>query len=233
VGKLIDLVGKRFGSLVVLALDHSDSFRNTYWLCQCDCGENCVKNGHSLRRGHTTSCGTQNHRANKYIIDGDTAYCVMYNTGNKVILDPEDVEKVRPYRWYEDCGYAKSYGGSNRLRMSRLIVDAPDDLFVDHINHNTLDNRRTNLRIVTHQQNNMNVTPRNGKSIAGINCNASSGKYTAYISTNGRPKYLGSFDMLEDAISARRAAEEKYYGEYRYKIGIDEQREAEPWVSDT
>lgn len=215
-GKIIDLVGERFGALTVLAFDHSDSFRNTYWLCRCDCGEVCVKNGHSLRRGHTTTCGAQNHRINEYIPDGEIAYCVMYNTGNRVILDLNDVEKVKPYRWYEDCGYAVSWNSGSHLKMSRLIMDAPSSLFVDHINHNTLDNRRDNLRIVTPQQNNMNVKPRDKKTISGVNRHNPSGKWKAVISINGKPKHLGLFENIEDAIAARKAAEEKYYGEYRY-----------------
>lgn len=215
-GKLIDLVGERFGSLMVLAFDHNDSFRNTYWLCRCDCGEVCVKNGHSLRRGHTTTCGTQNHRANEYIIDGNTAYCVMYNTGNMVILDSMDFSKVKPYRWYEDCGYAVSWNGGNHLKMSRLIMDAPSKFFVDHINHNTLDNRRDNLRIVTAKQNNMNVKPRDGKTISGVNLHKPSGKWRATISVSGKSKHLGLFENIEDAIDARNIAEGKYYGEYRY-----------------
>ena len=216
-GRLIDLVGKRFGALTVLAFDHSDSFRNTYWLCRCDCGEVCIKNGHSLRRGHTTTCGTQNHRVNEFIPDGDIAYCVMYNTGNRVILDLNDVEKVKQYRWYEDCGYAVSRSDGSNLKMSRLIMDAPSGFFVDHINHNTLDNRRDNLRIVTPQQNNMNVRPRDEKGIGGVHRQNPSGKWRAVISINGRKKHLGLFENFEDAVAARKAAEEKYYGEYRYK----------------
>lgn len=224
-GKLIDLVGERFGTLTVLAFDHSDSFRNTYWLCRCDCGEVCVKNGHSLRRGHTTTCGTQNHRINEYIVDGDIAYCVLYNTGNKVIFDSADISKVRPYRWFEDAGYAIAWNNGNRIKMHRLIIDAPSGMFADHINHDTLDNRRKNLRIVTIGQNNMNRKPKND--VSGVSWCKSANKWRAVISIHGRPKHIGLFTNRDDAVKARMTAEQKYYGEYSYHA--DEQMNNTPW----
>ena len=51
-----------------------------------------------------------------------------------------------------------------RTPMHRMIVGAKPGQIVDHINHNTLDNRRTNLRACTYQQNNMNARKRQGTS---------------------------------------------------------------------
>lgn len=72
-------------------------------------------------------------------------------------------------------------------------------------------------RSVVLQQNNMNVKPRDKKTIGGVNRHNPSGKWKAVISINGRPKHLGLSETFEDAVAARKAAEEKYYGEYRYK----------------
>lgn len=56
-GKKLDLVGQRFGLLVVIEEAGRDKHGNVLWLCRCDCGDEViVKCGH-LRQGHTTSCG--------------------------------------------------------------------------------------------------------------------------------------------------------------------------------
>lgn len=54
--KLINLVGERFGRLVVIDKAESKS-RHTRWLCLCDCGNKCIVHGTSLKTGNTTSCG--------------------------------------------------------------------------------------------------------------------------------------------------------------------------------
>lgn len=56
-GKLIDLTGKRFGRLTVIARDGSDKKRNVMWLCACACGQTKAVAGSRLRNGTTKSCG--------------------------------------------------------------------------------------------------------------------------------------------------------------------------------
>lgn len=56
-GKLIDLTGKKFGRLTVIERRGSDKYGKVLWLCKCDCGNETVVRGNSLKRGLTTSCG--------------------------------------------------------------------------------------------------------------------------------------------------------------------------------
>lgn len=56
----LDLVGQRFGRLVVVAFAGSDQQSHVCWLCRCDCGEQKVVRGGSLRSGSTSSCGCWN-----------------------------------------------------------------------------------------------------------------------------------------------------------------------------
>lgn len=60
-GKIIDLTGKRFGRLTVLQLVPKeikhDTTRQSFWLCQCDCGNKHIAGSKSLRNGDTPSCG--------------------------------------------------------------------------------------------------------------------------------------------------------------------------------
>ena len=56
-GLIIDLLGKRFGRLVVIKETDKRSHRNVVWQCRCDCGTICEIVGTSLRSGRTQSCG--------------------------------------------------------------------------------------------------------------------------------------------------------------------------------
>lgn len=75
------------------------------------------------------------------------------------IIDDEDFKKVKQFSWFcNEWGYALYRGGNPKknIRMHRLILDAPKNLEVDHINGNKLDNRRENLRLATKSQNQWN-----------------------------------------------------------------------------
>ena len=55
--KLIDLTGRRFCRLLVISRDPSKGGKPPYWLCQCDCGNQKIISGKSLKSGNTRSCG--------------------------------------------------------------------------------------------------------------------------------------------------------------------------------
>lgn len=75
-------------------------------------------------------------------------------SGKFAKVDTEDVEIVAKYRWHlNDSGYAVNRSNGITVRMHRLINNTPDGLFTDHKNHNTLDNRKSNLRTVTQAEN--------------------------------------------------------------------------------
>ena len=76
-------------------------------------------------------------------------------TGKFVIIDDEDYDLVKNKKWYIDMnGYA--IDNIDRVRMHRIIMDPPKNMVIDHINRNTLENRKENLRICTIAQNNKN-----------------------------------------------------------------------------
>jgi len=92
-------------------------------------------------------------------------------------------------------------------------------LCVDHINHKTYDNQKTNLRIVTNQQNcfNHQMNKNNTSGVTGVWWSNSTNKWIAEIKLNYKKIHLGSFDNINDAAKIRKEAEIKYFGEYRYK----------------
>lgn len=80
-----------------------------------------------------------------------------------VLYDKADQGLVDSRKWHiNDSGYAVwralDNGVKKTLRLHRLINKTPDGMITDHINHNRLDNRRSNLRTVTQQENMRNLT---------------------------------------------------------------------------
>ena len=151
---------------------------------------------------------------NEFHVAGDITYIDLYDKNCEVvaqaIIDTEDLPKVRYTKWkLSASGYAmntpKFSGGSKH--MSRQILGT--DEFVDHINHNKLDNRKENLRIVTRSQNQMNC---NYKGVS----KRSDGKYYAHIKKNQKMISLGVYVFEEEAMFARWYAECILFGEHRY-----------------
>ena len=160
---------------------------------------------------------------NEIIEHEDCAEMVLYDkNGNEVartIIDLEDVDKVKIYKWYMNpVGYVGNRGKNIGL-LHRFIVNAPNDMVVDHINHNKLDNRKENLRICTQKQNmrNQSIRKDNKSGYTGVYFVENKNKWVAQIRINGKTKHLGYYNEMKNAIKARKEAEIKYFGEYRYK----------------
>jgi hypothetical protein len=131
-------------------------------------------------------------------------------------ISPQDAQKVLLKKWtYGKCGNGRyqPYVGESRTgsRLHRYVMDAPIGVDVDHINGDTLDNRRENLRLVTARQNQANSRKRKEASskYKGVAWHPVSGKWRAYISPNGKQQHLGLFSDEVDAARAydKRASE--------------------------
>ena len=182
-------------------------------------GKHCAKgycNKHYYQMKRCGKVTTRNRLdPNEIIKYDDHAEIVLYdNYGiekSRTLIDLDDVDKVKDYKWciLSASGYVSTNIKGLNMRLHRFIMDCPEDMVVDHINHDRLDNRKSNLRICTRQQNNMN------RKCAGITYHKTTGKWIAQIAYNHNHMYLGSFDKKEDAIQARKQAEIEYFGEYR------------------
>lgn len=153
---------------------------------------------------------------NKYKIVGDIVEIYVTHKGStiKTITDLTDIEKVKsfPNKWYaKKCGnniyvvgHKKKNGKTEVTYLHRLIVGAsPNDGYVtDHINRNTLDNRKSNLRKVTRAEN-----AQNRVGVEGVDWAEHAKKWRARIFKKGKEHHLGYFGSYVEARKARKEAE--------------------------
>ena len=215
--------GMRFGKLTVLReMELEPNLkvqRKRKFLCQCECGRQKVVMLTHLRSGHTCSCGClkairtkeSNKRFNKYLLqDG---FVVGYTKkGETFMVDVEDYERIKSYCWFKvKTGYLMGFVDGRKILLHRYIMNPCREKVVDHINHDVSDNRKSNLRVCTHQQNSMN------KKVKGYFFNKQKNKWCACVEVKGKRKYLGFFDLEKDAAEARKFLEKKYFGEFAYE----------------
>ena len=156
---------------------------------------------------------------NEIILYDEYAEIVIYSKDCKevarAIIDIEDIDKVKGYKWCLSHGYA--YNLKSDIRLHRLIMSCADDKVVDHINRDRLDNRKSNLRICSQQQNSMNrgIQSNNNSGVVGVYWAKSRNKWCAQIMLNKKNIFLGYYEDMNDAIQARKQAEIDYFCEYR------------------
>lgn len=134
------------------------------------------------------------------------------------LVDDDDFPRLAVHRWYLEHGRSNLYATArarncNCLRMHRLLLDPPRDLLVDHINRNGLDNRRSNLRLCTRQQNTANSPPRTGR-FKGV-C-SSEGIFRATIVVNAKQINLGRYANEHEAALAYDRAAQEHFGEFAW-----------------
>lgn len=211
--------------------------RSAQWLCECNCKENnkIVVRGTMLRSGKVLSCGclqkekasSVNSRTNPIDFDSEE-YAIGYTLkGEPFWFDKEDYDKIKDYYWrYDRHGYVITTDRKTHrsLFLHNLIMGPiPDGMEVDHKKHppypmHKIDNRKENLEFKTRSQNMMNqsLSSANTSGTTGVSWHKRDKVWRAYIQVNGQHIHLGYFPNKEDAIKARKEAEQKYFGQYSY-----------------
>ena len=145
--------------------------------------------------------------------------------GKVALVDNEWFDKLNRHKWFaQKRGYgyyaARNMRIGNKgiiLSMHREILGLKykDGKIADHKNRITLDNRLSNLRIVSKTVNNRNhdTYRHNTSGHNGVSWDKAHSRWMAYIRVTDKQIYLGLHDDLEDAVEARRQAEIKYWGE--------------------
>lgn len=152
-------------------------------------------------------------------------YCELHlPDGTPFLVDVSDFPKIFNYSWHLHKNkkgkiYVRGWEPliRKKVMLHRLLLNAEDpDLVVDHINGNTLDNRKSNLRIATVRQNSANCRryKNNSSGYKGVSFDKSTNLWKAYIGGAKSRKHLGSFLTKEDAAKAYNREASILYGEF-------------------
>lgn len=151
---------------------------------------------------------------------------ILLTKGKATVVDDEDYALYGRLKWRageprKGTFYAirgiRTENGRRVLYLHRAILAAKPGEIVDHINRNSLDNRRVNLRICSHAENvrNQSGATRNSKSgVRGVSWDKQSKKWHAQIKCNGKNTHLGRFDSIKAAALNYRRASKKLFGAY-------------------
>jgi hypothetical protein len=134
--------------------------------------------------------------------------------GIEFIIDKEDKEKVIKHSWCcTSSGYLHSRINGKYVYLHRYLLNPPSTQVVDHINHNKLDNQKSNLRITTQLKNAQNRQLNNGGTSKhiGVYYNKRLRKWIARIRNNYLRIHLGCFVTEQEAITAYLVAKQKYH----------------------
>lgn len=170
-------------------------------------------------RGNSTKCAL--HPLNNFLYANDYALLDIstpthQNTFSKIDID--DIEKVigarnkqGKFKWIaHDSSYGKfglyALSTNRKERLHRTIIDAKPMMVVDHINGDTLDNRKSNLRVITRAENNKNMRKHTNNTSGYSGVTFKDGLWVAIIQLNHKRFYLGGYDTKEGANIAYKAA---------------------------
>jgi len=136
--------------------------------------------------------------------------------GQIALVDDVDYDWLNQYKWFAHKNHSGNFyaarhspgkdGKQLSISMAREILGLKqgDPRQADHIHRITLDNRRNNIRICTHQQNQRNRKPFSNTTskFRGVHWDKRKRKWRASITVNGKSRHLGYFDVEEDAAGA-------------------------------
>jgi len=209
--KKIELTGKRFGKLIIAEQVGKDKHQNQLWKCFCDCGNITVAQGGHLRSGHTKSCGCWKKEAKTTHGMTKTLTYFIWSAMVQRCTNPHD----KDYSYYGGRGI---FICKRWLAFAKFFEDMgikPKDLTIERIdNEKGYYKENCKWATRTEQMRNQRINKNNKTGITGVGWHKLRQKYRAHIMTAGKSKHLGLFNTLEEAIIARKKAEQKYWNGY-------------------
>lgn len=215
------------------------------YLCKCNCGneKNIIAILTDIKHGKIKSCGClqkemgtqlgkRNGKNNQTVLNlkdeyGEYGYGICNNTGSKFYFDMEDYDLISKYCWSEliqKSGYHMLVAREKETGKTVFMIEVIGCKNYDHIDRNTLNNRRYNLRPATAQENARNRSARSDNTSGFIGVyKVGESNWKSIIGHNKKLIYLGYFNNKEDAIIARLKAEKEYFGEFAPQRHLFEQ----------
>jgi len=180
-----------------------------------------------------------NSKFNDYIIEDNITKIIMTNKNNEkiiTIIDTEDLERVKSFgvRWCakRDKHNKLYYAMGTKWEivndepklitycLNILLVNGKKGYHVDHINNDSLDNRKENLRIATVSNNTRNRKSKNSNNSSGyrnVCWIKSKGQWVVQLHIDGKNKRLGYFNDVHEAGKFAEEMRKKYYKEFAGK----------------
>ncbi|WP_416729235.1 HNH endonuclease [Fictibacillus sp. JL2B1089] len=160
---------------------------------------------------------------NRFEVKGETTSIYL----NKAItlIDTTDLKRANEFEgtWYAHwspitktyyvAGVTPIYNGRRKqLFLHRWLMNVCGGLVIDHMNHDTLNNCRSNLRVVTMQQNNQNkrINKNNSTGFRGVTFNHENQKWRARVQVNKQSLHLGYFNSVSEAAFAVKKARKEF-----------------------
>jgi hypothetical protein len=157
---------------------------------------------------------------------------IKLTQGKVALVDDEDYEYLNQFKWFTNNINGYFYAGrqitvsKNKqtiIYMHRIIMKPEKGTVIDHLDGNTLNNQKNNLRICTHAENmrNSKINKNNKSGYKGVVYQINSNNYKAQIKFNNKTINIGSYIDPIDAARAYNAAALKYHGEFANLNKID------------
>lgn len=196
VGRAKDLRGQKFGRLTVVdrvEKPEGTKDRRSYWLCKCECGAKSVTRGAHLVSGTTQSCGCLNAEG----VSKDLTGRVFGQLKAVRVIDRRTNNGNRIWMCECSCGKtafvsSSSLLGGNTLSCGHLNTDGEDI--------------GTKVRLLDQK-----LSTANTSGHKGVGWDKRKGNWKAQIGFQGKNIYLGNFADIQDAIQARKEAEDYYF----------------------
>ena len=206
--KKIDMIGKRFGRLLVIEESKIRKSHDKIWLCKCDCGTSTIVRGTHLRNGFIRSCGCYSREVStKHGMHGTPIY-VVWGDMIQRCTNPKQT------------GYS-NYGGrgicvcDRWLDFAKFFADMgerPKGLTIERKN-NELGYFKENCCWASYQAQgrNQRIRKDNKTGVRGVYFSKQNQRYCVQIKVNFKTQHIGSFATLPEAATARKEAEIKYW----------------------
>lgn len=213
-----DLTGQKFGRLTVISRGQNDASNKVRWNCVCECGNHSSVISSMLMCGRTKSCGCLTRektieRSTKHGLCGTAIYDTRMHMMNRCC------NKNNPdYRYYGGRGificeeWLNSETGAKAFYDWAMANGYEDGLTIERIDNNgpySPDNCRWATRV--EQARNRRIKSLNHSGVTGVYYAPKDDVWIACIGVNRKKIHIGRYDSFDDAVAARREAEQKYW----------------------